>query len=205
MATFTDDFNRTDAVSDLGANWTDCLGLGLGISSNACYNALGDVSAANFVTGTTQTADQYAQVVIGNPGSNRYFSVLVRGSGADGTRSCYQITAGGTNELYISRVTSGSSTDIQTGTLTLNNGDVLRGEAEGTTLRLKINGVQQITQTDSNHTSGLTGLEIFRSNITTCTMENFEAGDIGGGGGAGRGRLVVGKLVGGILTGRMTA
>lgn len=183
MATFTDDFNRADSASDLGANWTTCLSSGLGISGNACYNDAGDQSRADFVTGTTQTADQYAQVAVSNVGSNRYFSVLLRGSGADGTRNCYQITCGGTNELYITRVTSGSGTDIQTGTLTLNNGDVLRGEAEGSTLRLKINGVTQITQTDTNHTSGLTGLEIFRSNITTCSMDNFEAGDIGGGGG----------------------
>lgn len=185
MALFTDNFNRADTASDLGANWTDCVGVGLGISSNAASHATATASRGDFVTGTTQTDNQYAQGTIQGVGAGHYFSILLRGAGADGTRNCYQISVGGTNELYISEVTNGTSADLTTGTFTLANGMVLRAEAEGTTLRLLLDGTQRLTTTDATLTTGKTGIEIYNDNgAAGVTFDNFEAGDIGGAGGS---------------------
>jgi hypothetical protein len=179
MALFTDDFARGDTAADLGANYTDCLGAGLGIISGRAYNSDGASSRGSFLTGTTQTDDQYAQAVITGLGSS-YYTILLRGNGADATRDCYQVTAGGTNELYITRIVDGANVSEVSGTFTLVEGMVLRGEAEGTTIRLKLDGTERLSKTDSALTTGFTGLEQY--NPVSARFDDFEAGDIGGGG-----------------------
>ena len=181
-ATFNDSFTRADSNNDLGANWTDAISVGLGINSNRAYSATPGASRASWVTGTTQTAAQYIQGTINDVGSSRYFTFMLRGSGADGTRAAYEVSVGGTNELYIEEVAAGTGTNLATGSFTLANGDVVRAEAEGTALRLKINGTTRLSTTDGTLTSGLTGLSIYHDSGLP-TIDNVEAGDIGGGGG----------------------
>lgn len=179
MPLFTDDFNRADTFFDLGANWTPCVGTGLGINSNAAYSSEATVSHGNFVTAVAQANNQYAQGIISGVGSGQYFTFLLRGSGSGATRNCYQFSVGGTDELYIARITAGSNVSQEAGNFTLANGDLIRVEANGSALRLLVNGVQKLTKTDSTHTSGLTGIEIYTGSGSANGIDNFEAGDLG--------------------------
>lgn len=183
MAQVTDNFDREDqsglGTNGAGSSWTACKGVGLDIITNKASTASSTSTRGNYQTGTSQTNDQYAQAVIGGKDVGSYFTILLRGAGADGSRNCYKITVGGTNEYYIEKDTAGTNSTLVSGTTTFANGDTLRGEVEGTTIRLKVNGATVDTTTDSAHASGSTGIEGYWEN-TTVTLDNFEAGDLGG-------------------------
>lgn len=185
MPLFQDPFTRADTNNDLGADYTVAVGVGLGITNNAAYPNAVDNSRGNRLTGTTQANDQYCQMTIAaGAGTGIYYSLYLRTSGADATFNGYKVSIGGTNELYITEVTNGSSVDIASGTFAFTTGVVLRAEAEGTTLRLKIDGTTRLTTTDGSFTSGNTGLELYNGangTVTDIRVDDFEAGDIGAG------------------------
>lgn len=193
-ATITDDFNRTNS-STLGANWTVAHGNSLEIIGNTAENSENDASYdGNFHVTTLDTADQYVEAVIGGVGANNYFDLKLRRSAATSTSDGYQIAVGASNELYITRIDDGSGTDLATGSFSIANGDVIRGEIEGSTIRLLINGVQRLTAMDGTYSTGaFVGIGIFDGTDTSPNFDSFEAGDLDDEGGGG---VVVNPLTG---------
>ncbi len=185
VSTAQDSFNRADA-GDLGANWTTVAGgsfsgTGYSIVSNAAQptNFVSDklvfYSAASFVN------DQYAQAAVTVTGTNAGTGpgVAVR-SASDAT--CYRVTASKAvaNNIEVSKFTP-AFTSLGLRTVTWVDGDVLRIEVQGTTIRVYQNGVQLGADIiDSALTGGAAGVS-YSSVATSGFLDNFDAGVASGG------------------------
>ena len=130
-------------------------------------------------TDISDTADAWAAGVwqIGGSTSN-YAWVSVRLS-TSATPNGYCLYVQGTN-AQLARMDSGSFTDLGSAG-TIADGDTFRIEAQGTTIRGLINGVQFASVTDSTHTTGRVGIGGygFRSSVDS-GISSFSADAIGG-------------------------
>jgi hypothetical protein len=183
MLPATDTFTGTNS-DPLSGNWTTTNGAWIIFSNRAFSN-----TADSLVKWTADAFDndQYAQVTvhaIGLGGSNYGPAVRI------GTVTGYSVTisADGT-ELTLKRaidVTIGSYVTIQTiSGLSIANGDTIKLQVTGTTLRVYQNDVQRGTDsTDANISSGSAGMLSIATGDQA--MDNFQADDVTGGeGGAG--------------------
>lgn len=96
---------------------------------------------------------------------------------SDSDADCYVAYCNNSNEIVIYRVadtgTLGYTSIVSSGTgLTLSAGDVIRLEANGTTLTAYQNGVQRAQGTDATHSGGQPGL------YTGVTTDTFNASDL---------------------------
>lgn len=146
-------------------------------------------------TGPTWPNDHYAQAVLtGTPGGTETgIGVAVRcstASGGSGYWAVVRVTTGG-NECYISRWLNGSYTNITQRTVSWINGDILRLEVQGTTLRVYrstplVSGGAFVQLgadiTDANIASGAAGIA-YSSTMATGTLDTWEGGDLAAGGG----------------------
>ena len=186
VSLFTDDFNRANA-SDLGSNWTPWIHetdtSELAIVSNTATNVDKGTTLAALTT-VEHPADQWAEVTITgvlDPVTyhNLYYGLILRGTGTGATRTGYAFVVGGTNEHYIVRVDDDVNTQLEyfDGT-TLNTGDVIRAEVQGSSLVLKVNGNVRATTTDANLTTGNPGISLGNglAEATNPTLDNFSSG-----------------------------
>jgi hypothetical protein len=187
-AVATDNFNRADG--SLGSNWTD-QEPGSAIASNEVTGSGGDGGFNHaYWNADAFDDDQYAQIVIKTTGT--YIGPSVRCSGL--------------NKAYLLQTTGSGSTLFKWDTGFTNLGsygavsanDVVKLEVTGTTLKVYINGAQNGSNaTDSGLASGSAG--IYTAG-TTARADDWEGGNVGGGGGATAIPVLVGgRLVGGIL------
>jgi hypothetical protein len=183
----TDDFNRANAsgAGALGANWTDVTD-GFNIASNqaASRTAGNDNNDAYTGAGWTGGNDQYAEVTV----------IAASGQVGPTTRndtvnenfylaSCEGSLGSSITHNLISS-NNGTFSTIASFTGTINANDVVRCEAQGTTIRFLVNGVQKASTTNSAWTTNKPGIFAFG---TGSTVDNFAAGDfanvlVGGGG-----------------------
>jgi hypothetical protein len=181
----TDNFAR-GAQSDLGANWTDVYN---GLSTTAGDQATLDVAADYNIAlwnADSFNDDQYSQAVYV---SGSFGGVAVRVSGSGGTRNAYYalVAVAGSR---LSKVVNGSITDL-IGSGSFPNptaGQLIKITVTGDELEVFYDGVSQGTTTDASLTSGSAGLIGYHSG--TVLMDDWEGGNIGGGGGG----ATVGKL-----------
>jgi hypothetical protein len=162
----------------LSANWTTLL--------NAFVVANNRVRGTNVVDNLAYwdadvfADDQYAQVKFHND-AGYVAGPCVRVAATRG----YWARAENSTTITLYRIDSGASFNLlQTmGSLTIVNDDVIRIEAEGTTIRVYQNGVQRGTdQTDATYSSGSAGIATYSDGGH---LDDFEADNIGGGGGGG--------------------
>lgn len=181
---FTDDFNRANAAS-LGADWTDVNG-GWSISSNQatpdtasdCFSV---VTGAGW-TGGAATTDQYCQVKLVSIGT-REAGPICRASSSAMTGYLWSVSTTGASATHqLQRAVAGVFTALSpTASFTVAANDVIRVEAQGTTIRAVQNGVTKITVTsESSISAGRPGLYAFR---TSPIVDDLDAGDFSGGGG----------------------
>jgi hypothetical protein len=171
----TDDFNRADSGT-LGSNWTEQAGT-IGVVSNRAKRASATDDSWVSWNADVFANDQYAQGKCYDSSAVEATCVSVRASGSGGAINAYYTQAfnGGHN---LTKVVSGSFTDLGTYAITPVNGDVLRVEAEGTNIRAYRNGAQLgSTVVDASLASGRGGLRIY-STTTTATIDDWEGGDI---------------------------
>jgi hypothetical protein len=172
----TDTFTGTNGAAINTSNWTTLLG-GFSINSNRAKGQAGADSLA-FWDADTFADDQYAEVEYTND-SGYWGGPVVR---AAATRGYWARTENSTT-ITLYRIDSAVSFNLlQTmGSLTIANGDVIRIEAEGSTIRVYQNGVQVGTdQSDATYSSGSGGIATYTDGAW---LDNFEAGNLGGGGG----------------------
>ena len=184
---FTDTFHRANEAPLNPANYTNitvAVGSELEVASNVCA---GDGTAAvafEVYTGAAIPNDQYAEITVAsyyNPstGFGAVLAVVARSDGTDQTTGYTAQLVGlgnGTSQLdLVVGTTINQSTIIST----VNVGDVLRIEALGTAITVKLNGTVKFTVTDATYTSGKPGLEIQWDHVQSdTTVSLFTAGSI---------------------------
>jgi hypothetical protein len=195
MATFSDDFQRADDSTGLGANWdfqrdsTHQSGISSGtsipeITQSACLMAVKS-------SVLTPANDQFAEVVIAtlnDGGSTSYsgVSVLCR-CAAPGTRNYYRFLASsasiGAGTTDIQSTNAGTGTSIGSNSTAWAATDTLRGECSSNQISLKKNGSTVLGPiTNSDWTSGFVGLanylNISSMALTDSAIESFNGGDL---------------------------
>lgn len=178
----TDDFNRADS-GDLGANWTPVDSTFSIVSNTAQPVAFGSDASERY-TGIAWPDDQYVQAAvsgIAGTGGGAGIGLMLRGSGVVGpSMNFYRIilNAAGANNLTVDKFVAGVNGPVTTRTQAFSNGDVLKAQISGTTLKLFKNGVQIGADiTDSDIATGSPGVS-YSSTITSGALNLWEGGDL---------------------------
>lgn len=182
MASFSDDFNRSDGA--LGSDWSSISGFSaLQIDTNKVEASAVGFCAMKVATATATFAnDQWAQVAVSSVTNFDYAGVGVRQSGTRG----YMVDVYPTGLALRNYVSAASRSDIGSGYIgTINGGDVIRVEATGTSLVVKVNGSTVITETDASYGDGQPWLIYEFGDSNTTKLDDFSAADAGGGGSLG--------------------
>jgi hypothetical protein len=180
------------ALQTYSSNWTINMG-GFNVSAASDYvqSDTGDYSAAHW-NADTFSADQYAQVKVSlRATSSDWVGPAVRAAASGGTfYGVFASTNYGDPQVFLSKLVSGSVTDLASVGLTLTAGDVIRLEVTGTapaTLTVKrngtaITGLTSISDSSSPLTAGYAGFCCYAEPGDTATwMDDFEGGNLGGG------------------------
>lgn len=169
---FTDNFNRADG--SLGSNWTDVTALA--ISSNKVTGSTGSACLGVTVP-ALPTAAGYAQLTIttGGGGSSSQGVMIRMPGGTTQTGYLWRYSGSGATQLFV--VSASTYTAIGSPySATLTAPFTLRIEAQGSTIRGYVDGVQRQSTTDATNSSGthagvrLTG--------TTVRADDFEMGSL---------------------------
>jgi hypothetical protein len=181
-----DSFDRANANPVDGAWTTVTSQTALQISSNKAIPANAANDCAAFYNALPFPNDQYAQAKVstaaGAAGGGTGIGPMVRCSAADNTNYRVVITHGATNNITLGKFVASAFTEIWQRTVTFVDGDILRLEVQGTTLRVYVNGVQVgADATDSSIASGAAGIA-YSSNLASCTADDWEAGELVSGG-----------------------
>lgn len=193
MALSTDDFNRADNAQ-LGVNWSNRKGgdTSFGISTNRLSIGLNQ-DTFSFYNGMSFSSDQYSQMALSSlSGTNDQtgLGVCVRcdttnlGGGAAYINMYYAVvnTKASLN-VTVSKFVADTYTMLSQRTQAWTDGDILRLEAQGSTLRVYRNGTQMGADiTDSSISVGAAGVA-HGASFATGFGDNWEGGDIAAGGG----------------------
>lgn len=182
MATFSDNFNRADsgASSGWGANWINyqegaATNSGSEILSNHARITTSFTLRTAKWNGGAVGADQFSQATMfaGSLDSGEYVAVRK----ADGS-NFYAAGRLNATTIRLSKYVADVQTTLDTQTVVVIDGDVLRLEVSGTTLNFYVNGVLGIGPiTDSDLASGQPGI---RSTNTT-DWDDWSGGDLSAG------------------------
>lgn len=187
----SDDFNRANGA--LGANWTSIStgGQAMEVSANQCGMPTGAGEGLAYYSGAGWTggADQYAEAKAVALQSGRDIAAACRVSGASvAAANAYLMvinsddvaTGFGSMKVTLYKQVAGAFTEITTAvTTSVSANDVIRVEAQGTTIRGKINGTTVVSVTDASLSSGNPGLYVGSGNGSR--WDDFAAGDFSGG------------------------
>lgn len=141
----SDDFNRADSTSSLGSPsdggsaWSALAGT-WGINTNRGYSPSGGQAVAVL---EASAADVRLEAVIQTAGSD--YGLVVRAS----DNSNYWLLAITATNFVLYRKEAGSFTNETSGPAATVNGDTVRFEANGTSLKGYLNGVEKLSFTSS--------------------------------------------------------
>jgi hypothetical protein len=186
----SDTFNRADA-STLGGNWTPVqAGLDAHILSNKAVNGSATLDTWTYYSGASWTGgnDQYAEclVVKTPPGVDQTGTSagpavrLSTGGALTGYQASIVNIGAGSATQALWKVVAGTGTQLASWSQAIAATDVVRIAVVGTTITISVNGVPQVTATDSAIASGNPGL-ILESHVGVDDTEadNFAAGTPG--------------------------
>jgi len=186
----TDAFTNTGgtavALTTYSANWSYSTGtFNVDATGDNAYSTTSGNEGGAYWNADSFSADQYAQVTLSALTSGIAVGAAVRASAGGNYYGCY---LEGTT-YYLFRMNAGSWTQLDTGTQSFSDGDALRLQVTGTNpcaLVMLRNGVQfGSTYNDSDGarlTSGAAGICGY-GDSTTPRIDNWEGGNVGGGGG----------------------
>jgi len=174
---FSDNFNRADSTT-LGNGWTEVAG-DLKILSNEVRNeaiSVYHIAIQDSLSGAAQTVGcDFARTTL-NGGPR--FGVMLRYQDSLNYYYFYRLT-GGTARVYIAKVVNGTLTNLANTSLSNPAVNVLfriEGIANGTTLKLKVDGVEKLSTQDSTFSSGKVGIQFgSTSNTDSHRADNFSA------------------------------
>jgi len=201
MALTTDDFNRADTTT-LGLNWTNRKGgdTSYGISTNRASIGLNQ-DTASFSNVSVFGSDQYSQVALsGLSGTNNEtgLGVCVRcdttnlGGGAPYINYYYAVVnTAGANNVTVAKFVADTYTQLGQRTQAWTDGDILKLEAQGSTIRVYRNGTQLgASFTDSTIAVGQPELA-HGASFATGFIDNWEGGDIAVGGAGATAKMLL--------------
>lgn len=177
----SDSFTRANETLTADANWSTQTGATSPelVSNHLEASGTSVSNTAQWVTDPTN--DQYAEADVTISGStNGYCGVAVRLQ--SGAFTCYvgvwDATGGGT--YRIEEVTDGGYTSLNSsaGSQGTTGTKRLRLEAIGTSLKLYVDGVEEVSTTDASNTAGGIGPLVYYEGGTQPQVDNFAAGDI---------------------------
>lgn len=182
MATYSDNFNRSDTGSNAGwgANWQHYTG---GSSSNTGWEILSNQGrcVASFTqraalwNGGAVANDQFSKAAVQALSGDGAAYVCVR---ATDDNNCYRGGWLSSGTARLSKVIAGVSTTLGSASLTFSAGDTIEVRASGTSISLYVNDVLQVGPiTDSDLSSGRPGFQILNAH----DFDNWTGGDLGGG------------------------
>lgn len=146
----SDSFNRVDA-GDLGGNWAE-ITHGMQIIGAKAYGVVNFVYQWCYYSGVSWGNDHSSQATATVAGGTQ-MGVTVRTRNSSGNTGYVLMCSPAFRHLY--RYDSGVGTLLQDYGGALANGDVLKLEAVGTTLKAYVNGLQIGTdQTDATYATG---------------------------------------------------
>ncbi len=128
--------------------------------------------------------DQWSQATLtgwknGTPYHNAHVSVRLSGDPATLTGYAGMVDSG--NVAIIGKWTAGVFKVLKSVSYTVGVGNILRLEAQGTTLRFYVNNVLRVSTTDASYASGRPGLAIFISaggTLDQVQLDNFSANSL---------------------------
>jgi hypothetical protein len=171
VATFSDDFNRADS-SSLGAGWVEVSGDWSIVSGRLSSGSAGGTIILR-AAGAMDGSDNYAQVTIAVTAAVSH-GVWCRG---DSTLSNGYLLRNDGTEWTLFWVVGGSFNPIGSYAAAAVDGDVVRIQAVGSTIKGFINGVERISVTDTAVTTG-TSVGIRAESVGTLRFDDFTAGDV---------------------------
>lgn len=173
----TDSFTGTDwqQLTDYSANWSYVNGSMLIYSNSVMYDSGASGNAIARWNADTFADDQYSQVRIVSMGAAQYVGVAVRCSAA--SFSCYGVIVNAGYLEFYKWVNASYSSLGFTSSVTFAPNDILRMEANGTTVRVLQNGTERISITDSALTSGQPGLSALNYNQDS-RMDDWQGGNL---------------------------
>jgi hypothetical protein len=186
MPIFTDNFNRADSSSGLGANWTHHSSTGAGITSNQfkVQNTFAGIS--RWVT-EASAADHYSELKVINTGAATLGPAVrmpVLASSNSSTGDYYMLVTNSTNTQVLIRRKDNLATSLTTlgaaVSHTVNSGDLLRLTASGTNLIGYVNGTEVIRRDTSLAplTAGGQGVGFYASGVTDIVADDWGGGDL---------------------------
>lgn len=178
----SDSFKRANEnpLSD-GGNW-DVVHGGVSYAShrllnNACIPT-GAVNNANFFSGISWPSDQYAEVTLGSV-TGLIYAALARCSSS--AASFYKALLNALSQSVLLSVTNaGAATTLGSASgITPSVGDVIKVQAQGTTISLFYNGIQKVSVTDSTLSSGSAGLfTVYNQTPSDTAISAWDGGNL---------------------------
>ena len=175
----TDTFTRADNL-DLGTDWdVPTGGSAFQLLNNAAAPRNPDTDAVESNNSATWPNDQYAQCAATVSGTTSTAGPGPAVRIATGALTLYRcvVSHAASNNVELAKIVSGTYTQLALRTQAWTDGDVLRLEVAGTTLKVFRNGTQMgANVTDSSIASGRAGIG-FSSVTTSASLDNWEGGD----------------------------
>lgn len=174
----TDSFTAANGtqLEVYNSNWSINLGA-LDINSNSVCPDSADAESWGRWNADTFDDDQYAQAVVASTDASNEIGPACR-VGASGSNG-YGLNFT-SNNLVLAKWVAGAFTELASAFSAPSVSDVIRVEAEGTTVRYVLNTVTQDEVTDSSLSSGVGGI-VSWSDGTGNRMDDWEAGNLNAG------------------------
>lgn len=176
----TDNFNRADA-NPIGGAWVTVTSQGaMQLLGNVMTPASVAADSAAYYNLAMLSDNQYAQckVTVNGTSSQTGIGPMIRCSTTAATFYRVAVNHNATNNIALGKLVNNTFTSIWQRTATFVDGDTVRVEAIGTTLRVLINGVAVgADATDSSITGGRAGV-IYSSATTSASVDDWEAGNL---------------------------
>lgn len=180
----TDDFNRADS-GNLGANWTSNRGDPTITTNTVGVSTVSDENDA-YYSNVSAPADHWSQVTaVATPnGSTNQGSAAVRMPAA-GNRDGYFAGWDGARQSSTDRrlwkVVAGTFTSLgNEGGVPVAANDVLYAEAQGSTIKMFVNGSQRLSVTDSSLSGGAFGISATNNASGIGILDSWSGGDFSG-------------------------
>jgi chitodextrinase len=176
----TDNFDRADNPQ-LGAAWDPYTSYSpLQLLGNSVRASAVNTDSMESYNAVALPPDQWAQATLTGWNGTAYHNahVNVRLSATPAVLNGYAGLVTSTNKALIAKWTNNALTELAFVPYTPAIGDVLRLEAEGTTLRFYVNNVLRVTATDASYPSGRPGLTIYldaAAALSQVQLDNFSA------------------------------
>jgi len=180
----------------LRSDWTRVVGTGEGYlkaraSDDVAYNAFGDTVRVLYRSEATFTADQYVKIKVGGltGGSGEYVICFLRGTGTGGSAKYVRVALRDLTppRMYICTSNAGTDgTEYTNESVSWVNGDTFEAEVVGEDVSIYRNGggtavfSQSALATATNWGGGKPGFGVDTGG-TLLTIDDFDAGDVGGG------------------------